>query len=149
MMPGLTVVVSPLISLMKDQVDNLRKKGIQSGGFINSTQTTKERQHEVKRILNQETKILYVSPERLASRSFLELLASVKIGLLIIDEAHCISQWGHDFRPDYLTISYAKKKIHPKSSWHVHSNSNRRSEARHYHTNRTIRRRRNERYKKV
>ena len=113
MMPGMTVVVSPLISLMKDQVDNLRKKGIQSGGFINSSQTTEERQKEIKRIINKKTKILYVSPERLASRSFLEILKSVKIGLLIVDEAHCISQWGHDFRPDYLNISNLQWEIHP------------------------------------
>ena len=113
MMPGMTIVVSPLISLMKDQVDNLQKKGIYSGGYINSTQTTDERQKEIKRIFNNEIKILYVSPERLASRSFLEILKSVKIGLLIVDEAHCISQWGHDFRPDYLNIKNIRWEIHP------------------------------------
>ena len=101
---GLSIVVSPLISLMKDQVDNLLKKGITSGGFINSTQTNQERQHEMKRIMNNETKNLYISPEKLASRWFTSLLSEKKIGLLIIDEAHCVSQWGHDFRPDYLNI---------------------------------------------
>ena len=115
MMPGMTVVVSPLISLMKDQVDNLKKKGIHSGGFINSTQTSQERKKEIKRIEDGTTKILYVSPERLASRSFIAILKSVKIALLIIDEAHCISQWGHDFRPDYLNISKVMWEIHPEA----------------------------------
>ena len=113
---GLSIVVSPLISLMKDQVDNLLKKGITSGGFINSTQTEKERQHEMKRIMNNETKILYISPEKLASRWFTSLLSEKKIGLLIIDEAHCVSQWGHDFRPDYLNIYNAKLKLKPKAT---------------------------------
>ena len=114
-LPGLTLVVSPLISLMKDQVDNLVEKGITSGGFINSTQTTDERKHEMKRLENRQTKILYVSPEKLASRWFVELLKQQDIALVIIDEAHCVSQWGHDFRPDYLKIYNLISRLMPKA----------------------------------
>ena len=114
-LPGLTLVVSPLISLMKDQVDNLIEKGITSGGFINSTQTTDERKHEMERLENRQTKILYVSPEKIASRWFTAFLGQQEIALVIIDEAHCVSQWGHDFRPDYLKIKNLIDKVYPKA----------------------------------
>ena len=112
---GLTLVISPLISLMKDQVDNLIKKGITSGSFINSTQTTDEHKIEMDRLERKEIKILYVSPEKLASRWFTELLKKQDIALIIIDEAHCVSQWGHDFRPDYLKINRIASDLYPKA----------------------------------
>ncbi|MGL5125988.1 MAG: DNA helicase RecQ [Fusobacteriaceae bacterium] len=100
---GLTLVVSPLISLMKDQVDALKILGIE-GAFLNSTISKEEYSDVIRKVRNGKLKILYISPERLNNEKFVQFIKSVEVSMLAIDEAHCISQWGHDFRKSYLEI---------------------------------------------
>lgn len=103
-MEGLTIVISPLIALMQDQVSKLRTLGVDAG-YINSSLSKEDRIRSYENLKRGKYKILYVSPERFRKRAFLEALRDRKVSLLAVDEAHCISQWGHDFRPDYTKIS--------------------------------------------
>lgn len=110
LLPGITIVISPLIALMKDQVDGLNRQGIPAA-YINSSLTSDEINSIFQRLAIGEIKLLYVAPERLKSRYFLEGLHSLPISLFAIDEAHCISQWGHDFRPAYTQLHCLKQEF--------------------------------------
>ena len=102
---GITIVISPLISLMKDQVDSLVTMGI-NACYINSSLSSEDYNNILQGIINDEYKIIYVAPERLESAEFLNIIKSKEISQIAIDEAHCISQWGHDFRVSYKKIPY-------------------------------------------
>jgi ATP-dependent DNA helicase RecQ len=107
---GIGIVVSPLISLMKDQVDTLQAHGLQAA-FYNSSLKAAAARQVLARMHGGELDLLYVSPERLMSADFLARLAELEIGLFAIDEAHCVSQWGHDFRPEYIQLGRLRQKF--------------------------------------
>lgn len=109
-MDGVTLVVSPLIALMKDQVDYLTTLGLPVT-FINSTITIAEQHERLDRIASGEHQIIYVVPERFRSQRFVDTVRQVGVKLLAIDEAHCISEWGHDFRPDYARLGMFRRKL--------------------------------------
>lgn len=108
MMDGVTIVVSPLIALMQDQVYALQNNDIKAE-MINSSQDFNDVQEIISRLLQGEIKLLYIAPERLSANGFIELLQRVKINFFVIDEAHCVSEWGHEFRADYRNLSKLKQ----------------------------------------
>jgi ATP-dependent DNA helicase RecQ len=110
MFEGGTIVISPLIALMQDQVDSLRRKNIPAG-FINSTLSKQEREKRLNQFIKGKIKLLYVTPERFRKKEFTDRIKEKEISLLAVDEAHCISEWGHDFRPDYSRLGEFREMI--------------------------------------
>jgi len=110
MSDGLTIVISPLIALMRDQVETLFRRGIKAS-FLDSLQSNSEYKKQLKNVKEGKANILYLSPERLSTDVFYEDLGRVNVNRLVVDEAHCISMWGHDFRPSYLKIPIAKERL--------------------------------------
>jgi ATP-dependent DNA helicase RecQ len=108
MMDGVSIVISPLIALMQDQVYALQNNGIKAE-MINSSQDFKDVQDITARLIRNEIKLLYIAPERLSANGFIELLQRVKINFFVVDEAHCVSEWGHEFRADYRNLSKLKE----------------------------------------
>jgi ATP-dependent DNA helicase RecQ len=108
--PGLTLVISPLISLMKDQVDTLERKGVPAA-YLNSTLSAEDTAERMQRAASGELKLLYVAPERVESQRMIDKLRAIGIAMLAVDEAHCISEWGHDFRPSYRRIGKLRERL--------------------------------------
>ncbi|MES2503420.1 MAG: DNA helicase RecQ [Myxococcota bacterium] len=108
--PGLAIVISPLIALMQDQVDALVQNGV-AAAFYNSTLSFEQKRKVKAQAINGELKLLYVAPETLNALDFRAFLQSLTIGLIAVDEAHCVSQWGHDFRPEYLQIATLRQEL--------------------------------------
>lgn len=113
LLPGLTIVVTPLISLMKDQVDNLRERDIRAV-YFHSGLTRRETQLGLTRCRLGKIKLVYISPERLQNDSFIAELRAMTVSLIVVDEAHCISQWGYDFRPSYLKVAALREVVGEK-----------------------------------
>ncbi|MGR3806788.1 DNA helicase RecQ [Pasteurella testudinis] len=107
---GLTLVISPLISLMKDQVDQLLSNGVEAA-YLNSTQSFAEQQQVQGKAISGALKLLYISPEKVMTTAFFQFICQCRVSFIAIDEAHCISQWGHDFRPEYTALGGLKKSF--------------------------------------
>ncbi|MFH1653946.1 MAG: DNA helicase RecQ [Pseudomonadota bacterium] len=118
-MPGLALVISPLISLMKDQIDGLVECGV-AAARLDSTLSAAERSQVFKQINSGKLKLLYVSPERIVLDSFVDFLSSIRISFVAVDEAHCVSMWGHDFRPEYRQIGMLKSRF-PDLPFHAYT----------------------------
>jgi len=118
-LPGMAIVVSPLISLMKDQIDSLTECGVPAAR-IDSSQSARERDGVIERVIRRELKLLYIAPERFAADGFINFLRRVDISLIAIDEAHCVSMWGHDFRPEYRRLGRLKEVL-PGVSVHAYT----------------------------
>lgn len=110
LLPGLTLVISPLIALMKDQIDSLKKQGI-AAERLDSSLDAESYRNAINNIRTGQLKILFVAPERMSNERFLSIIKDQQLSLLAIDEAHCISAWGHNFRPDYLKLARAAKEL--------------------------------------
>ncbi len=110
LLPGLTLVISPLIALMQDQVESLKQRNISAAAF-HSGLTDAQRDKVIQGLHLQSLKLLYVAPERIQHEGFLRLVRKCLVSLLVVDEAHCISQWGHDFRPDYMKIGRLRQEL--------------------------------------